>query len=122
MYIRTTINFKNILNVRQNGISEYQSCNSLQNSVHAYSIGKEERFNKLYKKSDFNSEYQNLKPLVSSRITSFGYGNKWDISKNIKNYPSPDSYKLPSIGDNCKNGKKILTRFRFNVSILFKLY
>jgi hypothetical protein len=105
------------MNVRQNGISEYQSCNSLQNSVHAYSIGKEERFNSLYKKSDFNSDYQNLKPTISSRTTTFGYGNKWDISKNVNNYPSPNTYKLPSIGDNFKKGKKILSRFRFNVSI-----
>lgn len=35
--------------------------------------------------------------MVSKRSTAIGYGNKYDILKNIKKTPSPSQYEKPSI-------------------------
>jgi hypothetical protein len=43
-----------------------------------------------------DSKFYDLPQLKSSRTTSFGYGNKTDISKQLLKTPAPGTYLLKS--------------------------
>ena len=43
-----------------------------------------------------NSKFYDLPQLKNSRTTSFGYGNKIDISKQLVKTPAPGTYLLKS--------------------------
>ncbi len=76
-------------------MSQFQSTNSLQNSVFSWTFGKKKRFN------DFKFKNQRLYDTSTSnksnRYTSLGYGNKLDLmSKQGKGSPSPHNYNIRS--------------------------
>ena len=56
--------------------------------------------------------------MITKRSTSIGYGNKYDILKNVKNYPAPNQYEKPSIFQVAKKKNKGKT---FGVSREVKL-
>lgn len=85
----------NMTNLANNNISKYESSNTLQNSINAWTIGKEERFNTLYKKS-LSDGYYNPEFSKSSRACNFGLGDrKQTTMKGADSLPSPFSYTLP---------------------------
>ncbi len=75
-------------------LSEYQSSNALQNSIKAYSIPKEERFRNFYKKGIDN--FYQVENKIINKGTSFGFGNKTDMTSLKHNTPSPANYNIPS--------------------------
>lgn len=91
------MNMTNITNINNNNIniSKYESSNTLQNSINSWTIGKEERFNTLYKKS-LSDGYYNPEFCKSSRACNFGIGDRRQMTmKGVDSLPSPFSYSLP---------------------------
>ena len=78
-------------------MSQYQSTNSLQNSVISWTFPKKKRF------IDFtqtNGKLYNIPTYKTNRATTQGYGNKYDfVSSHGKDSPSPFDYNLKSIFD-----------------------
>jgi hypothetical protein len=87
-------------------ILRYQSSNTLQNSINAWTIGKEERFNNLYKKS-ITEGYYNPEFSKSTKACNFGIGQRGQmVMKGIDALPSPFSYIVPAFVDVNLNKKK----------------
>lgn len=100
-------------------VPKYESSNTLQNSVNSWTIGKEERFNSLYRKS-ITDGYYNPDFLRSGRATGMGIGKRAEfIITSMQSFPSPQAYKVPSfIDENLKHksGISISTRLSYKVT------
>ena len=79
----------------------------MQNSLHSHAFSKADRFNMIYRKPENNSIYS-FKTSLNPRTTTFGFGNKWDMTKSVSKNPPPTAYTLPSIHPNPKKGITIL--------------
>lgn len=87
---------KNVNNPRNYGMFETQSCNTLQNSIKAFSIPKGSRFKLNIEHHDSDNLYT-IPSIKSNKGTCMGYGGRTDFTKlNGKGNPSPDTYTLPS--------------------------
>ena len=97
----------NLSNMRRPGISQFQSSNTLQNSSHIYSFPKSIRMDDKANKKLCDNIY-NIPEQKSKRFTSIGYGQRSNISTNLGNLPSPQSYKIENLFDyNIKHKKGI---------------
>jgi hypothetical protein len=93
------LNVQSSNNLRNYGISEYQSSSTLQNSVCKYTIQKSPRF----KNSSDNHHGLYIVPsdLGTGRKAGFGFGTRQFPKENkmARNSPSPSHYKLQSFVD-----------------------
>jgi len=86
------------------GMSQYQSTNSLQNSVVSWTFGKNKRFNNFKQE---NYKLYNLSTSKNGRATTLGYGNKLDLLPlGGRGTPSPFNYNIKSLFDQNKADKK----------------
>lgn len=99
-------------------MSQYHSCWSLQNSVVSYSIPKKNRFVAIIPGETFNDSIYNIgRNLNTTKSTSFGYGNKWNIDNMVRrNSPSPDTYNVTSYNRLGRTGFSFKGKAPFNVS------
>jgi hypothetical protein len=96
-----------MISPRLMGISQFQSTNSLQNSIHVCSFTKSDRFNGgVYKKPLSDSMY-NLPETKSQRYTTPGYGHRGELSPATgTNSPPPNKYFIKSRFDMNMEKKK----------------
>jgi len=85
-------------------MSQYQSTNSLQNSVISWTFSKKRRFSEIKFKND---KLYNVETKKSGRYTTLGYGNKYDLMPlQGKGSPSPFNYNIKSVFEKNKEKKK----------------
>lgn len=81
-----------------------QICNAPTNlspSKQLYSFPKQERFLKrktiqYYTPLFSCDKFYELKNTLSNRAAGFGYGHKYDFTKDLPHSPPPNSYDLPN--------------------------
>lgn len=104
--------------MRMPGLSQFQSSNTLQNSSHIYSFPKAIRMNDKDHKKLCDNIY-NIPDQRSKRFTSLGYGQRGNLSTNMRNFPSPQSYKIENLFDyNIKHKKGITILGKPNESMI----
>jgi hypothetical protein len=87
------------LNVRNYGISQFQSSSSLQNSVCHYTIPKEDRF---INRGDNNEGVYDLPKVIGNgRKAGIGFGGRKfpEVNRDRRLSPSPNHYKLQTFVD-----------------------
>lgn len=99
-------------------MSQYQSANSLQNSIPTISFTKSDRFGSLYRKPH-NSNIGKSITTISNRSTTQGFGKKWNFVDSVKNTPAPNTYNLPELQINPKKGKTILSKIPKKVNKIY---